>query len=57
MMWILLKSIVMKWLDDEPFQSAAALYCYPKTKTNMFVIESRDQAAIFRVWNVANISR
>ena len=27
-MWILLKSIVMKWLDDEPFQSAAALSYY-----------------------------
>ena len=27
-MWKLLKTIVMKWLDDEPFQSAAALSYY-----------------------------
>src|SRR6266540_7399160 len=32
------------------------LYCYPKTKTNMFVIESKDQAAIFSVCSVASIS-
>ena len=34
----------------------AAMYCYPKTKTNMFVIESKDQAASFRVWSMASIS-
>jgi membrane protein len=28
MMWTFLKSIIMKWLDDEPFQSAAALSYY-----------------------------
>ena len=33
------------------------MYCYPKTKTNMFVIESTDQAAIFSVWSVDSISR
>lgn len=27
-MWKLMKTIVMKWLDDEPFQSAAALSYY-----------------------------
>ena len=27
-MWTLLKTIIMKWLDDEPFQSAAALSYY-----------------------------
>jgi len=30
---------------------------YPKNKTNMFVIECKDQAAIFSVWSVASISR
>ena len=30
---------------------------YPKRETNMFVVESTDQAAIFSVWNVASISR
>jgi hypothetical protein len=29
---------------------------YPKTKTNMFVIESKDQAAILSVRSVASIS-
>ena len=33
------------------------LDCYPKTKTNMFVTESKDQAAIFSVLSVASISR
>ena len=27
-MWKLSKTIVMKWLDDDPFQSAAALSYY-----------------------------
>ena len=36
---------------------APTLYCYPKTKTNMFVIAFKDQAAIFSVLNVASISR
>jgi len=34
-----------------------ALHCYPKTKTNMFVIASKYQAAIFNVWSVDSISR
>jgi hypothetical protein len=32
------------------------LHCYPKIKTNMFVTEFKDQAAIFSVLNVASIS-
>ena len=30
---------------------------YQKIETNMFVVDSKDQAAIFSVWNVASISR
>ena len=33
------------------------LHCYPETNPNMFVIASKDQAAIFSVLNVASISR
>jgi hypothetical protein len=32
------------------------MQCYPKTKTNMSVIGSKDQAAIFSVCSVASIS-
>jgi len=32
-----------------------ALHCYPKIKTNMFVIEFKDQAAIFSVLNAGGI--
>ena len=34
----------------------APTHCYPKTKTNMFVVDSKDQAAIFSVLSVASIS-
>src|SRR6266540_3834547 len=37
---------------QELLANAYALHCYPKTKTNMFVVESKDQAAIFSVLNV-----
>jgi hypothetical protein len=33
------------------------LLCYPKTKANMLVVRAIDQAAIFSVCSVANISR
>ena len=43
--------------ETRPYIFLRPLHCYPKTKTNMFVIECKVQAAIFRVWNVASISR
>ena len=39
------------------FVTFVLLSCYPKTKPNMFVVESKDQAAIFSVLSVASISR
>jgi hypothetical protein len=44
------------WNMNSDFVSFV-LHCYPKTKTNMFVITPKDQAAIFSVWSVDSISR